>query len=49
MAHNEDTVLASIKEETAQAQKSLAQQLADAQQEIEELKLKLMWMERSYE
>lgn len=49
MAHNDDTVLASIKEETMPSQKSLEQQLADAQQEIEELKLKIMWMERSYE
>ncbi|MFD2164868.1 hypothetical protein ACFSJY_01225 [Thalassotalea euphylliae] len=49
MAHDDDKALASIAEENTQESKALAQKLADAQKEIEDLKMQIMWMERSYE
>ena len=49
MAHEEDAVLQSINEDSVQASKTLSEQLADARKEIDELKMQIMWMERSYE
>ena len=49
MAHDEDKALAALNEESAAEKLSLSQQLADAKKEIDELKMQIMWMERSYE
>ena len=49
MAHDEDKALASITDNNTQDAQALAKQLADAQKEIEDLKMQIMWMERSYE
>lgn len=38
-----------MKESTNEQQTSLEQQLADANKQIEELKLQISWLERSYE
>ncbi|MCB4437153.1 hypothetical protein LHL20_13055 [Alteromonas sp. McT4-15] len=49
MAHNDNTVSVNTSEENSLQQRSVAEQLADAQKEILDLKMKLMWMERNYE
>ena len=49
MAHDDDKALTSITEESTSDKSALTQQLADAQKEIEDLKMQIMWMERSYE
>ncbi|WP_181902128.1 hypothetical protein [Thalassotalea euphylliae] len=49
MAHNDNAMLNNANEDTSTEQLSLAEQLANAQQEIADLKLQLLWMERSYE
>ncbi|WDT84495.1 hypothetical protein [Alteromonas sp. 009811495] len=49
MAHNDNTVSVNTSEENTLQQRSVAEQLADAQKEILDLKMKLMWMERNYE
>ncbi|GFD89479.1 hypothetical protein KUL152_17050 [Tenacibaculum sp. KUL152] len=49
MAHNDNTVSVNTSEENSLQQRSMAEQLADAQKEILDLKMKLMWMERNYE
>ena len=49
MAHNDNTVSVNTSEENLLQQRSMAEQLADAQKEILDLKMKLMWMERNYE
>ena len=49
MAHNDNAILNNAKEDASTEQLTLAEQLANAQQEIADLKLQLMWMERSYE
>ena len=49
MAHNDNTVSVNSSEENSLQQRSVAEQLADAQKEILDLKMKLMWMERNYE
>lgn len=45
MSNNTDAML----DNTANEQKSALEQLADANHEIEELKLQIAWLERSYE
>ncbi|BCO19366.1 hypothetical protein KUC3_22230 [Alteromonas sp. KC3] len=49
MAHNDNTVSVNNSEENTLQQRSVVEQLADAQKEILDLKMKLMWMERNYE
>lgn len=49
MAHEEDVVLANISEESTQDINKLINELADARKEIDDLKMQIMWMERSYE
>lgn len=49
MAHEEDKVLTSINDDSVQDANTLSKQLADAQKEIDDLKMQIMWMERSYE
>lgn len=49
MAHNDSSVSVNTSEENAMQSRSVVEQLAQAQKEINELKMKLMWMERNYE
>ncbi|WP_338517712.1 hypothetical protein [Alteromonas gracilis] len=49
MAYNDSTVSVKNSEEHNMQQPSVAEQLADAQKEILDLKMKIMWMERNYE
>ena len=49
MAHDDDKALTTISEKSVEDNNTLTQQLADAQKEIEDLKMQIMWMERSYE
>ena len=49
MAHNDSAVLANTSEENVMQSRSMVEQLAEAQKEINELKMQLMWMERNYE
>lgn len=49
MAHEDDKVLTSISDDSVQDVNTLAKQLADAKKEIDDLKMQIMWMERSYE
>jgi len=49
MAHDDDKTLANISDESMTDEGTLAKQLADAQKEIADLKMQIMWMERSYE
>ncbi|NMP32173.1 hypothetical protein HII17_11385 [Thalassotalea sp. M1531] len=49
MAHDDDKALSNINEELNNEDGTLAKQLADAQKEIADLKMQIMWMERSYE
>lgn len=48
MAHDDDKALAEVTDNKVQ-ETSLFNQLAEAKKEIEDLKLQLMWQERSYE
>lgn len=48
MAHDDDKALAEVTDNKVQ-EASLFDQLAEAKKEIEDLKLQLMWQERSYE
>ncbi|BFT30139.1 hypothetical protein D210916BOD24_13150 [Alteromonas sp. D210916BOD_24] len=49
MAHNDGNVSVNNNEENVVQSRSIAEQLADAQKEINDLKMKIMWMERNYE
>ena len=49
MVHNDNTTSFNNNEDNAMQQASMAEQLADAYKEIDELKMKIMWMERNYE
>lgn len=49
MAHNDSTVSMNSSDENVMQSRSAAEQLAEAQKEINELKMQLMWMERNYE
>jgi len=49
MAHNDSTVSVNSSDENVMQSRSVAEQLAEAQKEINELKMQLMWMERNYE
>ncbi|WP_448211433.1 hypothetical protein [Colwellia sp. MEBiC06753] len=49
MAHDDDKALANIQEQPTSNTNALAQQLAEAKKEIDELKMQILWMERSYE
>ncbi len=49
MAHNDSAVSVKNSEENVMQSGSVAEQLAQAQKEINELKMQLMWMERNYE
>lgn len=49
MAHNDSTVSVNTSEDNVMQSGSVAEQLAQAQKEINELKMQLMWMERNYE
>lgn len=49
MAHTDDKGFAKMNEENKVENESVEQQLIDAQKEIEELKMQIMWLERSYE
>ena len=49
MAHNNDQGFATMNEENKTEVESVEQQLIDAQKEIEDLKMQIMWLERSYE
>ncbi|MEA3382310.1 hypothetical protein [Alteromonas mediterranea] len=49
MAHNDSAVSVNTSEENVMQSGSVAEQLAQAQKEINELKMQLMWMERNYE
>ncbi|MDY6976039.1 MAG: hypothetical protein SVW51_07360 [Pseudomonadota bacterium] len=49
MAHNDSAVSVNNSEENVMQSGSVAEQLAQAQKEINELKMQLMWMERNYE
>ena len=49
MAHNDSTVSVNSSDEKVMQSRSAAEQLAEAQKEINELKMQLMWMERNYE
>ena len=49
MAHNDSTLSVNKSEENTMHSRSVVEQLAEAQKEINDLKMKLMWMERNYE
>ncbi len=49
MAHNDNAVLVDTSEENSVQSRSVTEQLAEAQKEINDLKMKIMWMERNYE
>ena len=49
MAHNDSAVSVKQSEENGMQSGSVVEQLAQAQKEINELKMQLMWMERNYE
>jgi len=49
MVHNDNTTSFNNNEDNVMQQASMAEQLADAYKEIDELKMKIMWMERNYE
>lgn len=49
MAHNDSVVSVNSSEENVMQSGSVVEQLAQAQKEINELKMQLMWMERNYE
>lgn len=47
--HSEESNMPELTEEQKIDEKSIEQQLLDAQKEIEDLKSQIMWLERSYE
>lgn len=47
--HSEDSKMPEMRDEQQLDEKSIEQQLLDAQKEIEDLKSQIMWLERSYE
>lgn len=47
--YSEDSNMPEMKDEQQVEEKSIEQQLVDAQKEIEDLKSQIMWLERSYE
>jgi hypothetical protein len=47
--YNEESKMPEILDERSSEDKSVEQQLLDAQKEIEDLKSQIMWLERSYE
>lgn len=49
MMYEEDRKMPEMIDERSIEDKSIEQQLVDAQKEIEDLKSQLMWLERSYE
>jgi hypothetical protein len=49
MAHNDSAVSVNTSDENTTQSRSVVEQLAEAQKEINELKMQLMWMERNYE
>ena len=49
MSHNDSQGFVKLAEEAQQESISVEKQLADAQKQIEELKMQIMWLERSYE
>lgn len=49
MTHNNSTVSVNNTQEETRQSLSVKELLAEAQKEINELKMKLMWMERNYE
>ena len=49
MAHNDSAVSVKTSEDNVVQSRSVVEQLAEAQKEINELKMQLMWMERNYE
>lgn len=49
MVHNDNTTSFKNNEDNVLQQASVAEQLADAHKEIDDLKMKIMWMERNYE
>lgn len=49
MSHNNAQGFANLNEEGQTEIATVEQQLADAQKEINELKMQIQWMERSYE
>ena len=49
MAHTESNGIANQTDEYKMQQRTMAEQLADAQKEIDELKMQLLWLERAYE
>jgi hypothetical protein len=49
MTHNNSTVSVNNTQEKTHQSLSVKELLAEAQKEINELKMKLMWMERNYE
>ena len=49
MAHTESNGLVNPTDEYQVQQRTVAEQLADAQKESDELKMQLLWLERAYE
>ena len=49
MAHEETVQVFESSNKAFEASKSIEQQLSDANDEIEDLKLQIAWLERSYE
>jgi len=49
MANNTEQGFARMNDDNKAEAESVEQQLIDAQKEIEELKMQIMWLERSYE
>ncbi|WP_286265197.1 hypothetical protein [Thalassotalea atypica] len=49
MADCNDTGFAKMNDDNKTENEAIEQQLIDAQKEIEDLKMQIMWLERSYE
>jgi len=49
MSHDDGQGFSKLGDDAQQDSRSIEQQLTDAQKEIEELKMQIMWLERSYE
>lgn len=47
--HSEETTMSEIIDENRTDETSIERQLFDAKKEIADLKLQIMWLERSYE
>jgi hypothetical protein len=49
MAHSNEKGFATMNEDNKTDNEAIEQQLIDAQKEIEDLKMQILWLERSYE